>query len=123
MKALPTRSAKLRPTEGAKHGGTRPKSGGSRRILEAGWRRSLVSQRLRSSTPASTTEFRELHFAAARRELDNWIDHPESALALMILLDQFPRNCFRGTGHMYATDPLARHFARKALAAGHDRSR
>ena len=41
--------------------------------------------------------FRELHFAAARRELDHWIDHPESALALMILLDQFPRNCFRGT--------------------------
>jgi uncharacterized protein (DUF924 family) len=64
--------------------------------------------------------FRDLHFAAARRELDDWIEHPESALALMILLDQFPRNCFRGTGHMYATDPLARHFARKALAAGHD---
>ncbi len=31
---------------------------------------------------------------------------PEGALALMILLDQFPRNAFRGTGHMYATDPL-----------------
>ena len=63
--------------------------------------------------------FRDLHFAAARRELDHWIDHPESALALMILLDQFPRNCFRGTAHMFATDPLARHFARKALEAGH----
>jgi uncharacterized protein (DUF924 family) len=63
--------------------------------------------------------FRELHFAAARRELDHWIEHPESALALMILLDQFPRNCFRGTGHMFATDPLARHFARTALAARH----
>jgi uncharacterized protein (DUF924 family) len=64
--------------------------------------------------------FRDLHFAAARRELEAWLDHPESALALMILLDQFPRNCFRGTGHMYATDPLARHYACKALAAGHD---
>ena len=64
-------------------------------------------------------KFRELHFAAARRELDHWIGHPESALALMILLDQFPRNCFRGTAHMFATDPLARHFARKALEAGH----
>jgi uncharacterized protein (DUF924 family) len=63
--------------------------------------------------------FRELHFAAARRELDHWIDHPISALALMILLDQFPRNCFRGTAHMFATDPLARHFARKAVAAGY----
>jgi len=63
--------------------------------------------------------FREMHFAAARRELDHWIDHPEGALALMILLDQFPRNCFRGTAHMFATDPLARYYARKALDAGH----
>jgi uncharacterized protein (DUF924 family) len=63
--------------------------------------------------------FRELHFAAARREVDAWVDHPESALALMVLLDQFPRNCFRGTGHMFATDPLARRFARASLAAGH----
>ncbi len=39
---------------------------------------------------------------------------PEGALALMILLDQFPRNAFRGTGHMYATDPLALAFARVA---------
>jgi uncharacterized protein (DUF924 family) len=64
-------------------------------------------------------KFRELHFAAARRELDHWIDHPVSALALMILLDQFPRNCFRGSAHMFATDPLALCFARRALAAGH----
>ncbi len=67
-------------------------------------------------------EFRELHFAAARRELDDWMEHPEGALALMILLDQFPRNCFRGTAHMFATDPLARYFARRALDAGHDRA-
>jgi len=63
--------------------------------------------------------FRDLHFAAARRELEGWLDEPESALALIILLDQFPRNCFRGTAHMYATDPLARHFARQAHEAGH----
>jgi len=66
--------------------------------------------------------FRELHFAAARRELDDWAESPEGALALMILLDQFPRNCFRGTAHMFATDPLARYFARKALDAGHDQA-
>ena len=41
------------------------------------------------------------------------------ALALVILLDQFPRNAFRGTAHMYATDPLARHHARDAIAQGH----
>jgi len=63
--------------------------------------------------------FLELHYQAAARELDGWMEHPESALALMILLDQFPRNCFRNTGHMFATDPLARHYARAAIAAGH----
>ncbi len=66
--------------------------------------------------------FRELHFAAARRELDDWADDPQGSLALMILLDQFPRNCFRGTAHMFATDPLARFFARRALDDGHDQS-
>ncbi|RWP64235.1 MULTISPECIES: DUF924 family protein [unclassified Mesorhizobium] len=64
--------------------------------------------------------FLDLHYAAARRECDGWSEHAEGSLALMILLDQFPRNCFRGTGHMYATDPLARHFAEKAIAAGQD---
>jgi uncharacterized protein (DUF924 family) len=64
--------------------------------------------------------FLDLHYAAARRECDEWSEHAEGTLALMILLDQFPRNCFRGTGHMYATDPLARHFAEKAIAAGQD---
>ncbi|MBN9074250.1 MAG: DUF924 family protein [Rhizobiales bacterium] len=64
--------------------------------------------------------FLDLHYAAARRELDAWSDHAEGSLALMILLDQFPRNCFRGTAHMFATDPLARHFAGKAIEAGHD---
>ncbi|CCV14137.1 DUF924 family protein [Mesorhizobium sp. STM 4661] len=64
--------------------------------------------------------FLDLHYAAARRECDDWANHAEGSLALMILLDQFPRNCFRGTGHMYATDELARHFAGKAIAAGHD---
>ena len=60
------------------------------------------------------------HFAAAQRERDHWLEHAEGALALMILLDQYPRNCFRGTGHMYATDPLARSFARRAIEAGFD---
>lgn len=64
--------------------------------------------------------FLELHYAAARRECDGWNAYAEGSLALMILLDQFPRNCFRGTGHMYATDLLARYFAEKAIAAGQD---
>ncbi len=64
--------------------------------------------------------FLDLHFAAASRQCDAWAESAEGSLALMILLDQFPRNCFRNTGHMYATDPLARHFARKAVEAGFD---
>lgn len=56
--------------------------------------------------------FLEAHMAAARRELDHWADSPRGTLALLILLDQLPRNAFRGTGHMFATDSLALHFAR-----------
>lgn len=63
---------------------------------------------------------RAAHFAAARRQLDDWIAAPEGALALMILLDQYPRNSFRDTAHAFATDPLARMFAHRALEAGHD---
>ena len=66
--------------------------------------------------------FGAAHMAAARRERDDWAQTPEGVLALLILLDQFPRNCFRGTGHAFATDPLARMFATRALDAGFDRA-
>lgn len=62
----------------------------------------------------------DAHFAAARRALEGWMDGAEGALALAILLDQIPRNLFRGSGHAYATDPLARHYAKRALEAGFD---
>lgn len=65
--------------------------------------------------------FHDLHFAAAARRCDAWVATAEGALALLLLLDQYPRNSFRGTGHMYATDPLARMFCRQALDAGLDR--
>jgi uncharacterized protein (DUF924 family) len=66
--------------------------------------------------------FLDAHFAAARREYDEWVETPEGAFALMILLDQFPRNCFRNTGHMFATDELARMYANRALEKGLDLS-
>lgn len=85
------------------------------------WRQAGPEKWFNKST-AFDDEFRErfldLHMAAARRELEDWCNHPESALALLILLDQFPRNCFRGTAHMFATDPLALSYARKAADAG-----
>ncbi|MFT4091662.1 MAG: DUF924 family protein [Asticcacaulis sp.] len=66
--------------------------------------------------------FYEAHFAAARGEYVHWLEAPDSALSLILLLDQFPRNVFRGTGHMFSTDPLARSYALKAIEAGHDLS-
>ena len=65
--------------------------------------------------------FESAHFAAARGEYEAWMDSAEGALALQILLDQFPRNCFRGSAHSYATDGLARHYAQRAVDAGLDR--
>lgn len=64
--------------------------------------------------------FLPLHLAAARRELEAWLIEPDSALALLILLDQFPRNAFRGTAHMFATDTLACLYARQVVDAGLD---
>lgn len=62
----------------------------------------------------------EAHHAAARRELDAWKASADGALALVLLLDQIPRNLYRGSGHAFATDPLALHFAQRALDAGFD---
>lgn len=66
------------------------------------------------------SRFLEHHLAAAARKLETWSETASGALALVILLDQFPRNAFRDTAHMYATDPLARAYASAALSAGFD---
>jgi uncharacterized protein (DUF924 family) len=66
--------------------------------------------------------FLALHLQAARGELDGWLDTAEGALALLLLLDQIPRNVFRGSGHAFATDGLARYYADRALALGHDQA-
>jgi uncharacterized protein (DUF924 family) len=64
--------------------------------------------------------FLAAHEAAAAGALDHWGSSAEGALALLILLDQFPRNAFRGTPRVYATDAKAREVARAAVAARHD---
>jgi uncharacterized protein (DUF924 family) len=64
--------------------------------------------------------FLRLHEAAARGDLRDWLGFPDGALALLILLDQFPRNAFRGSPRMYATDEMARKIAVAAISAGHD---
>ena len=66
------------------------------------------------------TRFLDAHFAAARRELEPWMADAEGALALLVLLDQIPRNVFRTSAHAYATDPMARAVAERAIGHGFD---
>jgi uncharacterized protein (DUF924 family) len=66
------------------------------------------------------TRFIGVHEAAMRGELDVWARDAPGALALLILLDQFPRNAFRGTPRMFASDAKAREVARQALQEGFD---
>jgi uncharacterized protein (DUF924 family) len=67
-------------------------------------------------------KFEPVHHAAARGEHDGWAATAEGALALLILLDQFPRNLYRGSGHAFATDGKARAVARAAVEAGFHRA-
>jgi uncharacterized protein (DUF924 family) len=64
--------------------------------------------------------FMELWRKAAAGELSPWEATDDGALALVIVLDQFPRNMFRGDIRTYASDPLAREVARRAIARGVD---
>ena len=62
--------------------------------------------------------FLATHEAAARGELSDWENSAEGALALLILLDQFPRNMFRGSARAFATDPLARAITTRSIDKG-----
>ena len=70
---------------------------------------------------AIALKFEPVHLRAARGEYDAWAATHEGSLALLILLDQFPRNLYRNSGHAFATDPKARQIARTAISAGHDK--
>jgi uncharacterized protein (DUF924 family) len=65
--------------------------------------------------------FEPLYEAAAAGELDGWKAEAQSCLALVILLDQFPRNMFRGDPRSYATDRKAQETAEYAVDRAFDR--
>jgi len=67
------------------------------------------------------SRFEAVHHAAATGALDAWAADAQGALALLVLLDQFPRNAYRHSSRMFATDAKARSIARAAVAAGLDR--
>jgi uncharacterized protein (DUF924 family) len=58
--------------------------------------------------------------AACSGQLDHWRDTPESLLALIIVLDQFPRNMFRGAARAFATDAQAVTLTRHGIEKGFD---
>lgn len=64
--------------------------------------------------------FGELWQAALDGGLAHWAEGVAGSLALLVVTDQFPRNMFRGEARAFATDPLAREVARKAVAEGWD---
>lgn len=74
--------------------------------------------------PAFDAEIRRRFLAlvdeAAAGRLDGWADRPEGLLALIVLLDQFPRNLFRDAPRAFATDAQALALAQQALAQGVD---
>jgi len=54
--------------------------------------------------------------------LEGWLDDPRACLGRVILLDQFPRNMFRGEAQAFATDARARAAARVILDRGWDKA-
>ncbi|MBF9029816.1 DUF924 family protein [Rhodobacterales bacterium HKCCE3408] len=64
--------------------------------------------------------FGDAVLSAQQGGLADWEGTPQGSLALLILIDQFSRNIFRGSGQSFAGDARAREIARAAIAADHD---
>lgn len=81
----------------------------------AGWYRqdAALDQRIRDT-------YAPLWAKAAEGDCLGWLAHPRSILALVILLDQFPRNMFRGEGRAYSSDRRAVAVAKQAIDRGWD---
>lgn len=71
---------------------------------------------------ACIRRFEALWEVGAAGRLAAWEERADSTLALVLLLDQMPRNMFRNTPKVYASDPQARGVAARAIANGHDRA-
>jgi uncharacterized protein (DUF924 family) len=65
-------------------------------------------------------EFADLPDRASRGEFDGWMSDPRGALALTLILDQFPRNLYRGTARAFEFDTRALEVALDAIGRGWD---
>jgi uncharacterized protein (DUF924 family) len=61
-------------------------------------------------------KFLAIYNKAANGDLDDWKQEPEGMLALIIILDQFPRNMFRDSAKSFAGDAKALSYAKEAIA-------
>lgn len=84
----------------------------------------IAKNRWFKSDPAFDAKMREDFGAdtekAASGDYDAWAETPDGALALLLTLDQFPRNLYRGTPRAFATDGKAQGIAADAVARGFD---
>ena len=86
---------------------------------EATSRETLWFEPSRETDSLIREHFAPLVEVAARGEFDRWLQAPRSALAVILVLDQFPRNIWRGTARAFAHDALALRATREAVARGH----
>jgi uncharacterized protein (DUF924 family) len=103
-----------------------PDAASARKVLDF-WFSERVEPHWYESTPELDREiaerFGDLYNYAFEGELSSWMETAGSALALIIVLDQFPRNMFRGTPQAFASDDQAREVSRAALANSFDQQR
>lgn len=94
-------------------------------ILEF-WFREIPAERWFRADAAFDREvgdrFEAVWRTAREGALSGWESTQDGALALVIVLDQFPRNMFRGRAEAFATDEEARAVAKRAIALGFDRA-
>lgn len=68
------------------------------------------------------TRFEATVQAALAGELQAWSQTPEGTLALILVLDQFPRNLYRGTAAAFSGDAQAQALTTRGVAQGDDRA-
>jgi uncharacterized protein (DUF924 family) len=86
-----------------------------------GQRRDIWFKDGRSIDAEIREKFLTFHEQAASGALDHWRGDARACLALILVLDQFPRHMFRDQARAYATDAQALATAKAALDAGYDR--
>lgn len=69
-----------------------------------------------------TARFGSIHETATRDGLEDWLHSARGALALIIVLDQFTRNIYRGSSKAYMNDGRARKAAHRAIELGYDKA-